>query len=62
MAIWNRPTFSYTLSKTIMRPTHRGASVKGTQSFYLDRMHKYQIERLSRLKDEEKNRVKAKRA
>lgn len=34
----------------------------GSQSQYLDRMLKNKIEKLSRLKDEEKNRVKAKRA
>lgn len=61
MAIWNRPTFSYTLSKMILRPQYRGAaSIKGSQSQYLDRMQKNKIEKLSRWKDDEKNRVKAK--
>jgi hypothetical protein len=46
-----------------MRPAHRGASLKPgiSQSQYLERMQKNKIEKLSRWKDEEKNKVIAKR-
>ena len=47
-----------------MRPVLRNSSFKPgiSQSQYLDRMQRNKIEKLARLKDEEKNKVKAKKA
>jgi hypothetical protein len=46
-----------------MRPTHHGATIKSgiSQSQYLDRMQRNKIEKLLRWKDEEKNKIKAKK-
>ena len=44
-----------------MRPKVRLSSKSGLQSDYLDKMQKSKVEKLSRLADEEKNKVKAKR-
>ena len=55
-AIWNRQTFSFTMAK--MRP--RLTITSGSQ--YLTRMKKHRADKLSRVYDEEKNRVKSKRS